>query len=201
LWTGLLPLDRIDIGQSIERPDSRGHRHFSACTATNNPGPRNYLGLAREQLTPPFNASFCTSDKWNIAGEHGVLHITWGNYQPRQKTPAELATERRRTLVEKFGAGDIDDLIALAAKCKKKVKLIPPAPRHDDDIPEPAPAFVGPCQLHVQHWKARRAAKAAGVVIEKDDGPHVSEREKKLAAARAYNKARYKPRRKRTKQC
>jgi hypothetical protein len=37
--------------------------------------------------------------------------------------------------------------------------------------------------------------------MEKDDGPYVSEREKKLAAARAYNKARYKPRRKRTKQC
>jgi hypothetical protein len=60
---------------------------------------------------------------------------------------------------------------------------------------------MGPCQLHVAHARARRAAKAAGVVIEKDDGPYVSEREKKLAAARAYNKARYKPRRKRTKQC
>jgi hypothetical protein len=60
---------------------------------------------------------------------------------------------------------------------------------------------MGPCQVHVAHMKAWRAAKAAGAVIAKDDEPYVSDREKKLAAARAYNKARYKPRRKRTKQC
>jgi hypothetical protein len=57
----------------------------------------------------------------------------------------------------------------------------------------------------VAHWKATRAAKADGQVVVEvvEDEPYVDEREKKLAAARAYNKLHYKPRPKRVrkKQC
>jgi hypothetical protein len=117
----------------------------------------------------------------------------WNGYQKPEKSQAELDVIRRHELGMKFYS-DIDELVQLAAKSKKKIKLIPPAPHRDEDIAESRePAVMGPCQVHVAHMKAWRAAKAAGAVIARDDGPYVSEREKKLAAARAYNKARYKP--------
>jgi hypothetical protein len=73
-----------------------------------------------------------------------------------------------------------------------------------DEIAEPTqPAVRGPCQVHVAHAKARQAAKAAGIVVsvKEDDEPYVSDREKKLGAARAYDKARYVPRRRKPKRC
>jgi hypothetical protein len=124
----------------------------------------------------------------------------WDTCKPKKKSTAELRLERRRELAKKFPS-DIDELIAVAAACKKKPKKLPPAPHPDDMAEFREPAIVGPCQLHVAHVKAWRAAKAAEVIIERDDEPYVDEREKKLAAARAYNKARYVPRRRKPKRC
>src|SRR5271169_1669407 len=122
----------------------------------------------------------------------------WGSYQPRKKSPAALALERRRELGLKFPS-DIDELIALAAKCRKKPKVLPPAPHPDDDTPDLAPTVVGPCQAHVANvkaWRAAKAARAAPVVVEEE--PYVDERDKKLAAAREYNRERYVPRSKKS---
>jgi hypothetical protein len=113
------------------------------------------------------------------------LHIAWGNYAPRQKSNEQLALERRRELGDKFYS-DIDELVQLAARCKKKPKVLPPGPPLVDDAPEPEPEVTGPCQLHVQHWKAVRAAKAAGQVEVVEDEPYVDERQRKLLASRAY---------------
>jgi hypothetical protein len=113
--------------------------------------------------------------------------LGWGNYAPRQKSNEQLALERRRELGNKFFS-DIDELVQLAAECKKKPKVLPPGPPLVDDAPEPEPEVVGPCQEWTRHWKAVRAAKAAGQVTVEvvDDEPYVSEREKKLRASRAY---------------
>jgi hypothetical protein len=43
----------------------------------------------------------------------------WGGYQPRKKTKEQLAVERRRALPKQF-PGDISELVALAAVCRKK---------------------------------------------------------------------------------
>jgi hypothetical protein len=69
----------------------------------------------------------------------------WGSYQPRKKTPAEPALERRRELGLKFPS-DVEELIELAANCRKKPKVLPPAPHSDDIIAESPPTVVGTCQ-------------------------------------------------------
>jgi hypothetical protein len=118
------------------------------------------------------------------------LHIAWGNYAPRQKSNEQLALERRRELGDKFYS-DIDELVQLAARCKKKPKVLPPGPPLVDDAPEPEPEVVGPCQEWTRHWKAVRAAKAAGqVVVVVEDEPYVDERQQKLLASRAYYQKR-----------
>jgi len=129
----------------------------------------------------------------------------WGNYAPREKSNEQLARDRRRELVDKFGPGSLDELVQLAAKSKKKIKVLPPGP-HLDDVAapaEPEPAVMGPCQVHVAQMKARRAAKAAGQVEVVDDGPVLTERQQELEASRAYQKAHYKSKKKakRAKQC
>jgi hypothetical protein len=41
-------------------------------------------------------------------GEHGARRMPgWGGYQPRKKSREQLAVERRRALVAKFGAGHV----------------------------------------------------------------------------------------------
>ena len=115
----------------------------------------------------------------------------WGNYVKKSKTPAELDLQRRRELGLKHYS-DIDELIAIASASKKKITRLPTAPNPDDDI-YPAPEKVaGPCQQHVQFFKNRRAAIAAGklpeVVVE--DAPYVSEREAQLEASREYHRER-----------
>jgi hypothetical protein len=120
----------------------------------------------------------------------------WGGYQPRTKSQEQLAVERRRELAKKF-PGDISELVAIAAKTRKKPKRLPPAP-HPDDITEqfdPVPSVVGPCQLHVAHMRAWPATKTAGSVVVVEDEPYVSDREKKLQAGREYHRRRYKSKR------
>jgi hypothetical protein len=110
----------------------------------------------------------------------------WGGFVRRPKTKSELALERRRELGEKYFS-DIAELQAIAAKCRKKPKKLPPAPHPDDIIADPAPSVTGPCQLHVASMKARRAGTAV-----QDDQPCVDGRRAKLEASRAYHRARYK---------
>jgi hypothetical protein len=116
----------------------------------------------------------------------------WGNYAPRQKSNEQLALERRRELGKQF-PGSLDELVQLAAKCKKKPKVLPPGPPLDDVVApaEPEPALMGPCQEWTRHWKAVRAAKAAGQVeVVAEDEPYVDERQQKLLASRAYYQKR-----------
>ncbi len=81
----------------------------------------------------------------------------WGGYKPRKKTKEMLAIERRRELAKQFPGG-IDELIALAAACRKKANKLPPAPHPDHEvIIDPAPSVIGPCQRHVASMKAWRA--------------------------------------------
>jgi hypothetical protein len=58
----------------------------------------------------------------------------WGNYKPRKKTQAELDLERRRELGMKFYS-DTAELVEIAAKARRKVKVLPYSP--PDDIAEP----------------------------------------------------------------
>jgi hypothetical protein len=116
-----------------------------------------------------------------------------GGYQPRKKSQAELAVERRRELAKQF-PGTLDELVAIAAKTGVKVKRLPPAP-HVDDIIAP-PSIIGPCQQHVAHMKAWRASKTAGSVVVAEDEPYVSDRKRKLLAGREYHRRRYKSKRK-----
>jgi hypothetical protein len=132
-------------------------------------------------------------DKWNIATtDTGAQCPTenavagWGGYQKPKKSKQQLDLERRRELGMKFPS-DTAELQAIAAKCRRKPKRLPPAPYPDDIITESAPSVVGPCQLHVASTKARRTGKAV-----QDDEPHVDERQTKLEASRAYHRARYK---------
>jgi ABC-type uncharacterized transport system auxiliary subunit len=108
----------------------------------------------------------------------------WGTYQKRKKTQAELAAERRRELAKQFPA-TLEELIAIAAGCKKRPKKIPNVPP-DDVTPDPDPAVTGPCQLHVARTRAYRVAKADGIAVKVDDEPVLSDRERMLAASRAY---------------
>jgi len=65
-----------------------------------------------------------------------------GNYTPRKKTKSELAVERRRELAKQF-PGTLGELQAIAAKCRMKPKLLPPASRPDAiDIDPPAPLSI-----------------------------------------------------------
>jgi hypothetical protein len=89
----------------------------------------------------------------------------------------------------------LDELIALAAAAKCKVKRLPCGRAFDldDEIPrstqpEPPP---GPCQEHIQRLKAWRAKVAAGIgtapVVEE---PYVDDRTKRLIASREYHRAK-----------
>jgi hypothetical protein len=60
----------------------------------------------------------------------------WGGYQKPKKSKDQLALER---LAKQF-PGTQAELIELVAKCKKKVKLISPAPSIDDDFSEYEPS-------------------------------------------------------------
>ena len=106
----------------------------------------------------------------------------------------QLAVERRRELAKKF-PGDISELVAIAAKTRKKLKRLPPAPHPDDIVSDPEPSVVGPCQLHCEHFKAWRDAKVARPAFV-EDVPYVSDRERKLLAGREYHRRRYKSKRK-----
>jgi hypothetical protein len=110
----------------------------------------------------------------------------WGGFVRKPKSKAELALERRRELGKKYFS-DIEELRAIAAKCRPKPKKLPPAPRTDDIISDHAPTVTGPCQLHVASMKAWRAGSAV-----QDDQPCVDARQAKLEASRAYHRARYK---------
>lgn len=61
---------------------------------------------------------------------------------PRKKTKSELTVERRRELAKQF-PGILEELQAIAAKCRMKPKLPPPAPRPDaiDTAPAPPPSI------------------------------------------------------------
>jgi hypothetical protein len=119
----------------------------------------------------------------------------WGSYQPRKKSPADPRVEARREF-GKTHSGSLEELIALAAAAKCKVKRLPCGRAFDldDEIPrstqpEPPP---GPCQEHIQRLKAWRAKVAAGiapapVVVEE---PYLSDREKALAKSREYHRAK-----------
>ena len=113
--------------------------------------------------------------------------VTYNEKRAKKSNAAEPLT--RHELAKKF-PGTQDELIELAARCKMKPKKIPYAPHLDEMVSDPEPAFVGPCQVHVAHLKARRAA-GKPVVAEKDDEPCADERQRKLLTARAYHKARY----------
>jgi hypothetical protein len=114
-----------------------------------------------------------------VTQQHGetLIMAGWGSYQPRKKSPAELALERRRELAKKFPS-DIDELIALAAKCAKKPKRLPYVPPVDavNSAENSAEIVVGPCQLHVANMKAWRAGIAPVIV---EEAPYVDERTKK----------------------
>jgi hypothetical protein len=141
-------------------------------------------------VSSPFNASrplpdFAITDKWNIATTENAVP-GWGGYQRPKKSKEQIDLERRRELGKLFPS-DISELQAIAAKCRKKPKKLPPAPHPDDIITDPAPSVTGPCQLHVASMKARRAGTAV-----QDDEPRVDDRREKLEASRAYHRARYK---------
>jgi hypothetical protein len=124
----------------------------------------------------------------------------WGRYIPRKKTKEQLAVERRRELAKQF-PGTLEELQAIAARTRVKVKRLPAAPHRDDIITDSAPpSVVGSCQQHVAHMKAWHAAKSPGRVAVLEDEPYVSEREKKLQAGREYHRRRYKSKRK-AKKC
>jgi hypothetical protein len=115
----------------------------------------------------------------------------WGSYQSCKKSPAGPRVEVRREFGKKY-SGLLEELIALAAATKVKVKRLPCGRAFDldDEIPrstqpEPPP---GPCQEHIQRLKAWRAKVAAGIgtapVVEVDD------RTKRLIASREYHRAK-----------
>jgi hypothetical protein len=93
-------------------------------------------------------------DKWNIATTENAV-AGWGGYQKPKKTQSEIDLQRRRELGMKH-LDDIETLQAIAAKSRKKITRLPPVP---EEPPAPVEALVGPCQEHVQHWKAVRVAK------------------------------------------
>lgn len=115
----------------------------------------------------------------------GSSAVGWGSRSAM--TPEQLDLKRRRELGLKHFT-DISDLIAIAAQSTVRVQRLPPAPR-DDEHAEPVEEFFGPAQSHVQHFKNRRAATAAGkVVTVQEDEPYVSDSEKKRLAGREYVK-------------
>jgi hypothetical protein len=128
----------------------------------------------------------------------------WGGYQKPKKTKEQIAAERRRELGAKYFS-DIDELIAIAAKCRMKPKKLPPAPHPDDDLQAPPESLVGPCQSHVAAFRAMRAAKAEDVVLQRlaragsaapvaePEAPYVDPITARLAAQRAYYKKRRPP--------
>jgi hypothetical protein len=105
--------------------------------------------------------------------------VGWG--EKRTKTPEQIDLERRRALGQKYFT-DISELIAIAGASKVKITRVATVAQ-DDDIFDQAPEVVGPAQLHVQYFKNRRAAKAAGMgtvghcaavsVPVQDEEPHV----------------------------
>jgi hypothetical protein len=107
----------------------------------------------------------------------------WGGYQKPKKSKQQVALERRRELGNKFFT-PIDELQHLAATARVKVKRLPPAPHPNDVAPRESDApITGPCQDHVDYFRAwREAGRPRGKVIAA--GP--TERQKKLAAARAH---------------
>jgi hypothetical protein len=126
----------------------------------------------------------------------------WGGYQPRAKSQEQMAVERRSALVAKFGAGDISELVAIAARTKKKPKMIPYSP--PSDLAEPVCPEVpqGPCQDWVENQRAWRVASKTArpvVVAEAAAEPYVSDREQKLRANREYHRQRDERRKKKAK--
>jgi hypothetical protein len=112
----------------------------------------------------------------------------WGSDVKRKKTKADLRIEARREY-GKRRPSDIEELVSLAADAKVKIQRLPPAPHPDDVAPcETEEPVVGPCQAHVKYCRAWRAAgRPRGKAVT----PEPTERQKKLAATRAWNKARY----------
>jgi hypothetical protein len=82
----------------------------------------------------------------------------WGGYQKPKKSQSEIDLERRRELGLRYYT-PLEELQAIVAKSRVKVKKLPPVP---EEPPKPVEAFTGPCQAHVQNFKKHRAAKAAG---------------------------------------
>jgi hypothetical protein len=88
-----------------------------------------YRALAVAELQAPIAAQgeFIVVWKARVDSPHSrPICPGWGGYQPRTKSQEQLAVERRRELAKKF-PGDISELVAIAAKTRKKPKRLPPA--------------------------------------------------------------------------
>ena len=117
--------------------------------------------------------------------------VGWGSYVKPKKSKQQVALERRRELGNKFFS-PLDELRQLAAIAKVKVKRLPYVPPEDPAVAsartDPDAPVTGPCQSWVDsHRRWREAGRPRGKVATTEP----SERQKKLAATRAWNKARY----------
>jgi hypothetical protein len=84
----------------------------------------------------------------------------WGSYVKTKKTKQQVALERRRELGAKYFT-PIDELVSLAATAKVKVKRLPYVPPEDPVASppiDPGAPVTGPCQAHVDYFRAWRAA-------------------------------------------
>jgi hypothetical protein len=114
----------------------------------------------------------------------------WGGYVKPRKTKRQAALERRHEL-GKIYFTPIDELVSLAATAKVKVKRLPYVPPEDpvtNVLVDPGAPLTEPCQAWVEgHRRWRDAGRPRGKVAP----PEPTDRQKKLEATRAWNKARY----------
>ena len=73
----------------------------------------------------------------------------WGNYKPRKKSQAELDLERRRELGMKFPS-DTAELVAIAARARRNVKVLPYSP--PDDIKAAGSATANHSSPLLSQW-------------------------------------------------
>jgi hypothetical protein len=90
----------------------------------------------------------------------------WGGCQKPKKSQAELDVIRRQELGQKYFT-DIEELQAIVAKTKVKIKRLRPAPRPDDVITDPAPSVMGPCQK----WRENHRQWRSGAVVPDEPRP------------------------------
>ncbi len=115
----------------------------------------------------------------------------WGSYVKPKKTRADLRIEARREYGKRWPS-DIEELQQIAAIAKMKVKRLPYVPPEDPAVAaartDPGASITGPCQTWID---GHRAWREAGRPRDKAGAPEPTERQKKLEATRAWNKARY----------